>query len=218
MKSSFFSFAFAALLATICPQTRAADMADLSLTPFEKCKKPHRTPPAALLHKTYRSSTYTNFPFDGTVDINGDGWCDWVSTAARPPHRGDVDEPPLTDFIFLGTQNGWRRFGSAQTPPTDRQAVSPTGKVPVFGFIYPTFVYLRGEKRPFIAVLESFEDIAPSTLKDVFVLRWNSKFDMPDSVSGGDRQVVLKFLRIELCRQEKKSEVEDSLAPIICDE
>lgn len=218
MKSCFVPFVFAALLAVICAQADAIDMADLSLTPFENCKKPPKSPPHTLMHKSYKSASSKNYPFDETVDINGDGWCDWVSMAARPPHRGDIDEPPLTDFIFLGTQSGWRKFGNLKQVPTDHsQAELPNGNVPVFGFIYPTFVYVRGNKTPFIAVLESFEDIAPSTLKDIFVLRWNSKFDMPDGVSEGDRLMILKFLRIKLCKGEKKSDAEESLAGIICD-
>lgn len=102
VKLNVLLFVFAALLATFCEQANAIDMANLSLTPFESRKKPPKAPPYTLMHKSYNSSTSTNHPFDNNVDINGDDWCDWVSTAARPPHRGDIDEPTLTDFIFFG--------------------------------------------------------------------------------------------------------------------
>lgn len=219
MKLNVLLLVFAALLATFCEQANAIDMANLSLTPFESCKKPPKAPPYTLMHKSYNSSTSTNHPFDNNVDINGDGWCDWVSTAARPPHRGDIDEPTLTDFIFLGTQSGWRRFGTQQKVLSgQRRETLPTGAVPVFGFIYPTFVYQRGDRTPFIVVLQSFEDIAPSRLEDIFILRWDSKLDMPGGVNDGDRLTVLKFLRSKLCVRGHQYDAEESLASVICDE
>jgi hypothetical protein len=219
VKLNVLLFAFATLLATFCEQTDAIDMANLSLTPFESCKKPPKTPPYTLMHKKYNSATRTNYPFDNNVDINGDGWCDWVSTAARPPHRGDIDEPTLTDFIFLGTQSGWRRFGTQQKVPLGQsQETLPTGNVPVFGFIYPKFVYQRGDRTPFIVVLQSFEDIAPSTMQDIFVLRWDSNLDMPGGANDGDRLTILKFLRTKLCVRGHQYDGEESLASVICDE
>lgn len=171
------------------------------------------------MHKRYNSSTSTNYPFDNSVDINGDSWCDWVSTASHPPHRGDIDEPILTDFVFLGTQSGWRRFAIQQKVPLgQRQETLPDGNVPVFGFIYPTFVYQRGDRTPFLVVLQSFEDIAPSALKDISVLRWDSNLDMPGGVNDGDRLTVLKFLRAKLCVRGHQYDAEESLASVICDE
>lgn len=219
MKLNILLLVCAALLGTFCEQAIAIDMANLSLTPFESCKKPRKAPPYAVMHKRYNSSTSTNHPFENNVDINGDGWCDWVSTAARPPHRGDIDEPILTDFIFLGGQSGWRRFGIQQKfLHGQRQGTLPTGAVPVFGFIYPKFVYQRDDGMPFIVVLQSFEDIAPSTLKDIFVLRWDTNLDMPGGVNDGDRLTVIKFLRTKLCVRGHQYDAEESLASVICDE
>src|SRR4051812_35038423 len=107
MKSSLMKFAAPVLLTLHCLQGYAVDMADLTLTPAQECKKPPKAPPYKLLHKEYRSySITTNGPFDHTVDINGDGWCDWVSRPWVAPHRGDIDEPQMKDFIFLGTSTG----------------------------------------------------------------------------------------------------------------
>jgi hypothetical protein len=167
MKSILGSVVLAMLLPLTGTHAYAIDMRDLSLTPFQTCKKPPEAPPRALLHKDYNAyGTISNYPFEDTVDINGDGWCDWISMAARAPHRGDIEEPTMGEFIFLGTKTGWRKFGDTNKFLLDRSGLTAPGSgwVPPFsgiaGFISPTFVYSKKETAPYFAALSSVEDIA----------------------------------------------------------
>lgn len=221
MKPAIGSFILVTLLGLTCAVANAVDIRDLSMTPSHACKKPPKAPPYALLHKEYNAyGTATNYPFNDTVDINGDGWCDWVSIAARAPHRGDTEEPQIADFILLGTKSGWRNFGNTKKFLLDRSSFTAPGSgwVPPFsgvsGFIFPTFVYSRKESAPYFAALSSFEDIAPPSVQNINVFQWSDAFDMPRTVSADDRKTILLFLSDALC---KTSKAEDSLASVICE-
>jgi hypothetical protein len=177
------------------------------------------------LHKDYNAyGTTSNYPFEDTVDINGDGWCDWISMAARAPHRGDIEEPKIGEFIFLGTKTGWRKFGDTTKFLLDRSELTApsSGWVPPFsgvaGFIFPTFVYSKKETAPYFAALSSVEDIAPSSAKDINVFKWSDVFDMPRTVSANDRKTIIMFLRSKLCGTPKTISAEGSLASVICED
>jgi hypothetical protein len=102
------------------------EITSLSLDPPQTCKKPPKSPPYKLLHKEFLVvNSSSNYPFNDTVDINGDGWCDWVSMVGGPPHRTDQEIPELEDFIFLGTKSGWKKFGDMQKFRSDSSRASP---------------------------------------------------------------------------------------------
>lgn len=190
-----------------CLSANALVKADLSLSPFEGCRKPLQSPSRAVLHRS-----------KDNVDINGDGWCDWVGMGAGAPHRGSVDEPQMADFIFLGISKGWRKFGVIKQVRSDR---SQTGwlspYVPVLNFIYATIVYSKSSRLPYFVVLGPNEDTAPSSLTDLAVLQWDANFDMAKSVDDQERQTILEFIRDKVCESGKNHFSHQSIAYVVCD-
>lgn len=212
MKLSIASILISAMLVLTCTAAYAGEtirMEDLSRTPSQVCKKPPKEPPYKLMHTIYHAyGTSFNYPFTDTVDINGDGWCDWVSTVAGAPHRGDIDEPEMKDFIFLGTRNGWRKFGDMEKFRSDRTGLTlSTGwlapDAAAYAFINPVFIYSVKDPLPYVAIIELNEDILDPFLENVSVLRWNNTFDMLREVSKEEKIVVIAFLRKTLCESGK---------------
>ena len=225
MKIPFTSFIFLTLFGLSPMEAHTIEIADLSLTPPRDCKKSPKKPPFNLIHKNYRAYEIgSNYPFINSVDINGDGWCDWVSMSAGPPHRGDIDEPTMVDFIFLGTSMGWRKFGNMKKFLSDRsELTSPSvgwlaPNVPASGFIFPTFVYSTKNFIPFFVTLSSNEDIAPSSINDISVLQWDNTFDMARNVSNIDKKIVIKFLKNKLCdfNKDYQNTLATSMENVIC--
>src|SRR6476620_2764750 len=83
------------------------DIKNLSFKPSVSCKKSPISPPKKILSKSYK--TYIFAGNWSIFDINGDGWCDWVR-GGNEGYRLDEEDPPLREFIYLGTAKGWRHF------------------------------------------------------------------------------------------------------------
>lgn len=238
MKILFELFIFSASFLLTCMHADAIEMAELSLMPSKTCQKPPKAPPHMLMHMSYKAyETVSNDPFDDTIDINGDGWCDWISIAAGQSHSNDIDNPKIGDFIFLGTKTGWKRFANIEkhginrsdsvnlpdwlTPATHGYLINATSPgwlapdMPASNFfIFPTIIYSKKGEIPYLAVLGSLDYIVPAKLSDIGVYQWDNTVDMPRGVSDKDRKIVIQFLQVKFCDSIK---IYTPIASIICD-
>jgi hypothetical protein len=209
-------FSFCAVVAAIGLGTmdaQAIEVAELSLLPGQACKAPPKAPPGKLLSKGYYGnfSTGSNAPFVHDVDINGDGWCDWISIAAQPPHREGVEwgQPLMKDFIFLGQKAGWRYFGNKKPIRAfiaEHKFGEPypyDGDSEVTHFVSPMFIYTQGDLRPYVSAISIAQDVLDATEEDVMVYRWNDAFDTLLDVNDHDRSVVIRFLRMQFCGKKE---------------
>jgi hypothetical protein len=222
MTFSGYLMRLAVMLMAVAP-AYAAPAAVLSLTPAHACQPPAGSP-GKLLDLAYpNASTGGNAPFDHQVDINGDGWCDWVSTAAQPPHRDGVElmQPQMKDFIFLGGPRGWRRFGNAKAirafidqHDVDRP-VPYDGGAEVSGFVSPLFIFADGEPRPYVAALALAQDVLDARAEDVVVYRWHDGFDALLRVGEQERAMVIRFLQAHYCGSKAVLPVQ-SVAEAVC--
>lgn len=223
MKKPFIKLTVSFLLALLCLQGHALEIADLSLTSTQPCKTPPKAPPYKLLHKKYQTySIPTNAPFDHTVDINGDGWCDWVSRPSELPYQSDMDEPPMEDFIFLGTPTGWRKFGNMKKFRSDTSGLNREGgwlspDSSAFGFLDVRFIYANGNPVPYVVILAPiFDNRFPLRMEDIGVLQWNNTFDMLHDVNNEVKNTIIEFLRKQNCEPGKKYEEGFTLTDVIC--
>ncbi len=186
---------------------QAASAAELSLAPARACLASPNGPGKLLDQAFPNASTAGNAPFSHQVDINGDGWCDWVSTAAQPPHRDGVElaQPLMKDFIFLGSKRGWRRFGN---PKAIRAFIDQhhfdqpgpyDGDAEVSAFVSPMFIYAKDEPRPYVAAISIGQDVLDATADNVVVYRWHEGFDALLQVGAQERIMVLQFLQARYC-------------------
>lgn len=222
MKSFSHVFLFLAVSVLICARAHAIESGDLSLAPIKQCRPSPKAPPYKQLHREFQAAnTPSNSPFIRAIDINGDGWCDWVSTAAMPPHSGDIDEPSMQSFIFLGTETGWRKFGDMQKFKSDPSAMSfslplLTSTDSAASFIAPVAVYSKKSASPYIASIFLNEDVLDPYLGSVSVYQWDDSFDSPRRVSEEDRSTVITFLQEAMCKPGKDYGHAVSVAGAIC--
>lgn len=181
---------------------------NLSWTRTRACKQSPKAPPPKLLQKTYRYSEGApkNWPFITTTDINGDGWCDWIGKGAvgffvRSDKPYDGDEPPLDDFIYLGTKEGWRK-------------INKTG-VSAANFVDPVFVYSTSNSKPYVVALGgSVTDVF--TMEYVNVDRWDDHADMLRAVSPRENAHVINFILKTACSTKKDYSIDFSTIGVIC--
>ena len=182
----------------------ADEIADLSFKPFVSCKKPPAAPSKKLLMKTYK----TYFVIYGweIYDINGDGWCDWVQ-GGNEGHRSDQDDPPMREFIYLGTAKGWRRFDQPKVKIDEvikwgaGKIASISGDDSVNNFVQPIPVYSKGKTKPYIAIVYRWDGQAPPPDRErIFVHQWDDKSDKLRTVPEKEREMVLDFLHDKLCK------------------
>jgi len=193
-----------------------------SLTPFRSCRTAPKAPPHRMLNMRYlAANTPTNGPFDNSVDINGDGWCDWTSAAAMPAHRGDIEEPAIRDFIFLGTKGGWHRYGDRRKLLADPSATSfsrpllvPTSQAA--SLVAPVYVYSRASRSPYVVAIYLNEDILDANRTNLSVYQWDGTFSLLRQVDDQDREAVLHFLQDAECPLDRKRGNAVSVAQAIC--
>lgn len=185
---------------------------DLSWTPPYACKKPPKAPPRNLLRKTFKHSEGApkNWPFMTTVDINGDGWCDWIGQGAvgfyvRSDKPYDEDEPQLDDFIYLGMPDGWRRI---KKPGVSAPAAA--------GFVDPLFVYSPNNRKPFIVALDGSEIKDVFTPEHVYVSRWNDHDDRLHDVNPKESERIIHFILKTSCATKKDYSTDYSTIGVIC--
>lgn len=184
----------------------------LSLKPFVECKKPPRLLPPKFLNKKY--TIQTNIGPWQIVDINGDGWCDWVRGGPEA-HRRNVDEPLMRDFIYLGTPNGWRGYGEAVDflAAKKRKARSEfRGLLPnfveAFNFFEPMVIFSNQSLKPYIAFVSRPDAPAPyPKAADIMVARWDDRLDTLQDIPESERLKAVAFLRRELCKTPPASTV-----------
>ena len=191
-----------------------ANAEELSFTPPAPCNKPPKSPPKKLLDRFFPDIEgdtdpagygVANRPFETNVDINGDGWCDWVSLGGAAPHMFG-ESPPMEHFLFLGTKTGWRRFGKMRNPnrelPPDRKegprAMSP--RHVVANFQDPLFIYSFSRPKPYVIVTRTEEDILTATVPNVDIYRWNDDLDMLELLPLKARAPIIIFLRDSACK------------------
>jgi hypothetical protein len=183
----------------------------LSFTPPAPCKKPPKSPPIKLLNQFFpdiegdtKPDAYGvgNQPFETNVDINGDGWCDWISLGGMAPHRSG-DSPTMKNFLFLGTKTGWRNFGEIKGVSRNfsyyemENVISPVS--PVSAFKGPLFVYSPIQDKPYVIVAWTSEDIITPWVGDVSVYRWDDDVDMLKRCSSKERASIISFVRESVC-------------------
>lgn len=183
----------------------AENISDLSLVPFESCKKPPISPSKKLLNKWYKTYMYAGSW--EIFDINGDGWCDWVR-GGNEGYRSDQEEPPLREFIYLGTAKGWRHFDKKKLEVDYKLA--GYGKYEIFmlsgdyaalNFVEPIAIYSKGQSKPYIAAVIRLDAPAPPPSRDsINVFQWNDKLDKLHKVSENDRIAIVNFLHDKLCK------------------
>jgi hypothetical protein len=225
MKSLFLFCAVVAAFGFGSMDAQALQLAELSLLPGQTCKTPPKAPPSKLLDKGYHGnfSTGSNAPFIHDVDINGDGWCDWVSIAAQPPHRDRVEwaQPLMKDFIFLGGKTGWRYFGNKKAIRayfTEHQVGDPwpyDNDDEVTAFVSPMFIYSKGDLRPYVSTISINQDTYDAQEEDVLVHRWNDSLDTLIDVNEHDRSIVIRFLRTQFCGKKESLPV-GSVPEAVC--
>ena len=223
MKISFALGAVAIAMVAIAVPARSAPASELSLKPVRACQAPP-SGPGKLLDQAYPNfSTAGNGPFIHNVDINGDGWCDWVSTGAQPPHREGVEleQPLMKDFVFLGSKNGWRRFGNqkairAYYEQGDFDRPAPyDGKAEVTAFVSPLFIYRKADPRPYVAAIAIAQDVLDAKAQNVVVYRWDDGFDTLLAVDQRERAEVVQFLQTQYCARKAALPVQ-SVAQAVC--
>ncbi|MHB8921463.1 MAG: hypothetical protein ACYC3N_10615 [Halothiobacillus sp.] len=216
--------------------SKTAGQEALSLTSPHACKKPPKAPPSKLLHQTYDSEgAPTNYPFITNEDINGDGWCDWVGTGAfdyplrsqYDPVESDKVYPPLKDFIFLGTKDGWRRWGNMQAIRKSYDGIDPDSLASdillpmayAAFFISPTFVYEAGNTKPFVITsggpgmaYEGLEWFGGVTMENIEVYRWDEHLDLLQKVEPQEKDRVIAFILQTAC-DAKKDYSDDAVMP-----
>lgn len=190
-----------------------ANAEELLFAPTIPCKKPPKSPPRKMLDRFFPDIEgdtdpagygVANRPFETNVDINGDGWCDWVSLGGSAPHMFG-ESPPMEHFLFLGTETGWRRFGTIKDPlqplPPSRlegPRVLPP-KAIVSAFQDPLFVYSSQQSAPYVVVTRTTEDILTAVMSDVDIYRWNDDLDMLELLTLKARAPIILFLRDNAC-------------------
>lgn len=203
MKEATVKEIWIALASVICvvvsAQAAALQQADLSLKPLAACEGAGR--PAPKMKETVHAETVGAAAT--TIDLNGDGWCDWIMTLAYPTNTG-LPEYGAKEAILLGTDKGARTFGNIekmrqhwkQQLPVPDGLVMPDG---VTGMAPVLVAYSSKSKAPYFI---GFSNAYPDFMADAdsyAVYQWNTEFDTPQTVSNADYLTVMKFLRKQYC-------------------
>ena len=190
----------------------AEELSEFSFKPFVACKKPPASPPKKLLERWYKTYMYAGSW--EIFDINGDGWCDWVR-GGNEGYRSDQEEPPLREFIYLGTARGWRHFDKKNIKfDSEAAGYGPYETVVLFGnysasnFVEPIAIYSKRRKKPYVVAVTRWDAPAPPPDRDyINVFQWDDELDKLRKVPEKDRLGIVDFLHKKLCkdRPELKS-------------
>jgi hypothetical protein len=188
-----------------CINAFAESGTELSFSPSHGCRKPPKSPPNKFLYKHYE--IYTTFGAWKIFDINGDGWCDWV----RGGHEGyitDIDSPPMRDFIYLGTPNGWRYFDQAKLDEKSKAAIGGDNAQSILSkhhnalnFYQPIAIYRKGSAKPYIATVIRYDAASPPpNLEQIEIYQWSEQLDKLLKVHEDERNLIIDFLQSQLCK------------------
>lgn len=174
------------------------------------CQMSPKAPPKSIFSKSYKIYTYPG-PWT-IVDINGDGWCDWVR-GGHEGYRTDEEEPVLQDFIYLGTSRGWRNYNSPKNSDNftkykiwEMKSDYLLRSSKAVSFYEPIPVYINDERKPYMVTAIRYDAPAPPPDYDkVLVTRWDGDQDALREVSSKEKEAVWSFLRKALCNRPRDS-------------
>lgn len=187
-------------------QAQAEKSTEFSFEKNNICKNPARSIPVSILNKKYK--TYYTMGVWKILDINGDGWCDWVR-GGYEGYRTDQEEAPMDEFIYLGTQRGWRHFGLPKIYNNSLKKYAARidsgylgGSASATAFFQPIVIYAKSQSKPYIATVFRPDGPAPwPDQGDIKVLQWDDHFDKLKYVDEPIRLMVVEFLQRELCKK-----------------
>jgi len=202
-------FSYILWLVLIAPSISSAEgVVEYSLRQKNSCQMSPKAPPKSVFSKSYKIYTYPG-PWT-IVDINGDGWCDWVR-GGHEGYRTDEEEPVLREFIYLGTSRGWRNYASPKNPDNlngykiwEMKRDYLLGSSRAVSFYEPIPVYINDEKKPYMITVIRYDAPAPPPDYDqVLITRWDNGKDALKEVSGEEKEAIWNFLRKTLCNRPR---------------
>lgn len=179
--------------------------AELSFNTFKACRMPPISPSKKLLARQYKTYIYAgNWKI---FDINGDGWCDWVR-GGHQGYRTDNEEPPMRDFIYIGTGKGWRHFDQQKNDQNSERKFGDWrnqnilfGSDTALAFYQPIAIYRNGQAKPYVVSVSRYDAPAPPPDRDAIqVFRWDDQMDKLVYVPEVERTLVVDFLHDQLCK------------------
>lgn len=199
-----FKVAVVFIFFSFCTTVHADNDSDLSFSPYQTCKKPPNSPPKRILNRDYK--IYMQVGSWAIFDINGDGWCDWV----RGGHEGyskDYEDPPMRDFIYLGTSKGWRHFDQKKQNKNSTNYIAWKSEENILSqhhnalnFYQPIAIHSKEKVKPYIATVVRYDAPAPPPNRNqIDVYQWSDSMDKLLVVSDKERDMVIDFLRKKLC-------------------
>jgi hypothetical protein len=198
----------ASLILCLVVSARAEVLADsdLRLTPLAPCKGAGR--PAPKMKETIHAES-VGAPAK-PLDLNGDGWCDWIISVGAPINSGLPEYSPK-EAILLGTEKGARTFGDDEKRrtywrkrlPVPDGLVGPDG---VTGMAPALVAYRRNSRVPYFIGLSGAYPYFTADADSYDVYRWNMEFDMPQKVGDAEYLTVMKFFRKQYCEGKSYSD------------
>lgn len=190
---------------TSCINAHAELKSGLSFIPFQICKRAPVSPSKTLLNRGYK--IYMQVGSWAIFDINGDGWCDWIR-GGHEGYRTDNEDPPMREFIYLGSSKGWRHFDQAKIDEKSKANISGFNMQNMLSkhhsalnFYQPIAVYRKGQAQPYIATVVRNDAPAPPPNRDqIDVYQWSDQMDKLLIVSDKERGMIIDFLEGQLCK------------------
>ncbi|NEX62456.1 hypothetical protein [Noviherbaspirillum galbum] len=181
---------------------------DLRLEPMTKCRGAGR--PAPKTKETIRTES-VGVPATG-IDLNGDGWCDWIIFVPAPINT-QLPEYMAKEAILLGGKRGAKPFGKLDKMRDyqRKQLPIPSGLVipeGIVGMAPPLVAYLTRSATPYFMGISTAFPYFWSDAESYSIYRWNNEFDMPQQVSDIEFVTVLEFWRQKFCIDKKYSNAE----------
>lgn len=174
---------------------------EFSFTPPKPCTVPPKSPPSALLAKKYKVGNLTNVIY--RLDINGDGICDWLREGFSPT-RYDEDPTRWEDFLFLGSNQGWRRLKSLTKNEIRNMAEQRSdywrGSIPPSPVAL--VVYKKDYPFPYIVLHAPIAVFYGGiSLLDIKIGTWNQSYESFENVDLATREKILFYLAQTFCRE-----------------
>jgi len=180
-------------------QAQPIDASALRLTPPIPCKGAGRPAPRTkgTVHADSAGTPSTR------IDLNGDGWCDWITPLAYPTNT-QGQEYGARDAILLGTASGARTFGDVarlkqywkKHPQELGNLVMPDGTT---GMAPPLVAYAGNDPVPYFAGLSSAFPEYWGDGDAYKVYKWNREADTPQQVGNSEFAAVMKFWQRSYC-------------------
>ncbi|SMP67729.1 hypothetical protein [Noviherbaspirillum suwonense] len=186
-------------------QAQDRRLSEISFEANNICKKPTYSIPDSIRNKTYQ--TYYTIGGWKVLDINGDGWCDWVR-GGYEGYRTDQEDAPMHEFIYLGTKHSWRHFGLPKIYNKSLKRYVERvdwgylgGSASATVFFQPIVIYEKNQSKPYIATVFRPDGPAPwPDQESIKVFQWDDQFDKLRYVDESVRLIIVRFLKEKLCK------------------